>query len=98
MQLCDPDVQSLSGTFIFSSCLERIACCVNTTVVKNGIRNVVLWKEHGVSGVFRLEMRLISPLRVSFVMCKSVIVSVSTVVCVGVGGRALIVWCGCSTL
>ena len=42
-------------------------------------------------------MNGISPLRASFVMCKSVIVSVSTVVCVCVcsggrgGGHALIV-------
>lgn len=34
MQLCDPDVQSLSGAFIFSACLERIAFCVNANIVK----------------------------------------------------------------
>ena len=33
MQLCDPDVQSNSETFIFSACLDRIACCVTANFV-----------------------------------------------------------------
>ena len=62
MQLCDPDVQSLSGTFIFSACLERIACCANANIVKNGVQNVVVWKEYRASAVVCSEMNRISPL------------------------------------